>query len=71
MSKRLSSFVKKIFNYSNGNYNGLREVLSYAPWTTGLNLYDDDFNGLVEYYYSTFMTAMDEFIPNRHIHIPF
>ncbi len=69
MSKRTSSFVRKICNYSNGNYICLREALSYAPWTAGIDLYDDNLDGLVAYYYSIFMSAIDEFIPNRHIKV--
>jgi hypothetical protein len=63
-----SSFERKIYNYEAADYIRLRETLSYAPWDTGILLFDD-INDIVTYYYNIFKDVVNEFIPNKIIKV--
>ena len=62
------SFTRKIYNYKDADFIQLREVLSYAPWGTGIDVFDD-INDSVKYFYDLFMEAIETFIPNKTIKI--
>ena len=63
---RGGTFTRTIYNYNLADYIHLREALSYAPWNTGLNLFED-INDCVYYCYDLFMEAAKMFIPNKVI----
>lgn len=67
-SPRINSFCRKIYNYRVADYIQLRETLSYTPWNTGRDTFDD-INDSAKYFSDLFLEVIDSFIPNKVIQI--
>jgi hypothetical protein len=66
--RRDKPYLREIWNYKRGDYNGLVTDLSNVPWATGNALFDD-IDDLADYWHKSFMDVCKSNVPNRVVRI--
>ena len=54
-----TSYVRNVWDYKNGDFDGLCESLLKAPWDVGLDMYDD-IDDCVEYFLIAFLSQQQK-----------
>jgi hypothetical protein len=69
MYRRDKPYLREIWDYKKGDYPGIIEELRSVPWGTGHDLFNDDIDGIAEYWQTSFKDICKEKIPNRIIRV--
>jgi hypothetical protein len=66
--RRDKDYLREVWSYNRGDYNGLVRELKNTPWHIGPELYEE-IDDMAEYWHKSFMEACKIHVPNRFIKV--